>query len=382
MLFKDIPGHQTIRQRLSQSIRGNRISHAQLFLSPEGGAGLAMALAYAQMVNCEDPQEDDSCGRCNSCQKFSKLIHPDLHFFMPVAKTKEVDGGSDKISSKFFLPQWREFVQGNVFPNLSHWYHHIEIDNKQGIINVNDCNEIIRIVGIKPYEAGYKIVIIWNPEKIYHAAIPKLLKSLEEPPSRTLFLLVASDTTQILATILSRTQMIRIPKYSEKEIQEYLQKNLNCPEDKASQIAFLTDGNLGEAIVQARMDTDENANFVKLSEWLRACYAQDIPKWFDFTEEMSKLGRERQKHFLTFGLRLFRECVLINSQASLLMRIPESEKEWITRLATKVIDSQKAMLLQESFNKAIYHLERNANPKILFTDLSGSVYRIMHGIEA
>ncbi|NLF43180.1 MAG: hypothetical protein GX587_10835 [Bacteroidales bacterium] len=377
MHFNHIPGHEAIKQRMAQSIRENRISHAQLFIGPEGGAGLAMALAYAQMVNCENPAENDSCGVCNSCQKFSKLIHPDLHFFYPIAKTKEVDAGSDKLSAKLFLQQWRPFISANPFPNLNQWYDHIEIDNKQGIINVNDCNEIIRIVGIKPYEAGYKIVIIWNPEKIFHAAIPKLLKILEEPPSRTLFLLVASDTTQILPTILSRTQMTRIPKYSESEIAAYLTTKSLCSNERALQIAFLSDGNMGNAIDQAAKESDDNATFLKLSDWLRQCYSADIPKWLDFSEEMSKQGREKQKYFLSFALRLFRECLLINSGAETLMRIPKGETEWISKLAKNVISPQKILYLDDLFNKAIYHLERNANPKILFTDLAGQVNLIM-----
>nr|MBC8146675.1 DNA polymerase III subunit delta [Bacteroidota bacterium] len=219
MQFKEVIGHEEIKKRLIQTVRENRISHAQLFAGQEGIGKLALAIAYGQYISCTNKQETDSCGVCPSCIKYNKLIHPDLYFTYPVSTNKEV---KTKPLSRLFISKWREILlQKDYIFSLQQWYQKIQIENKQGIINTEDCNEIIKSLSLKTFESEYRVVIIWMPEKLFHAAAPKLLKILEEPPPKTLFLLITESPDKILKTIISRTQIIKIPKLKDQDVKEY-----------------------------------------------------------------------------------------------------------------------------------------------------------------
>ncbi|MCA1746534.1 MAG: DNA polymerase III subunit delta, partial [Bacteroidales bacterium] len=219
MLFRDVLGQEQVKKRLIQSVRDNRISHAQLFFGPEGTGKLPLAIAYAQYMCCEHPSEDDSCGICPSCIKYNKLAHPDLHFAFPVVNTKK---GAGKTVSDHFIAQWRETVTTNPYISENQWYGVIDAENKQGFISRNESNEVVRKLSLKSYEAPYKVLIIWLAEKMNASAANALLKLIEEPPDRTVFLLVAEHTDQIIPTILSRTQMIRIAPLEEQAIRSGL----------------------------------------------------------------------------------------------------------------------------------------------------------------
>ncbi len=366
MFFRDIPGQLPVKEKLILNIRNGRISHAQLFLGPEGCGKLAMAIAYARFLCCKNPGSGDACGVCPSCLKFNKLAHPDLNFFYPVASRKQ----SDKtLISKDYINEWRTFLSRPAYPVLNDWYNHLEIENKQGIISAEDCNEVIRILGYKSFESEYKIVIIWMIERLYHSAAPKLLKILEEPPEKTLFLIVSENQEQILSTILSRTQLVKIPRLADDEVIQGLTQIYGIDEATAREATFIADGNFYQALSFCQSDetTDNHTKFLR--DWLRDCYTFKIKEMLDYVEELSKMGRERQKAFLNFGLEIFRQCTLMNFAAGKLVKTNPDVKEFVSKFS-KVLRPELAAQMVDEFSKAIYHVERNANPKILFTDLS------------
>jgi DNA polymerase-3 subunit delta' len=344
MRFSEIPGQQAIKEKLIQTVTGQRVSHAQLFYGPESSAKLALAIAYAQYINCKNRktgiQDHDSCGVCPSCVKYQKLIHPDLHFIYPVATTKRV---TKKPQSKLFSEEWRKFFLQRPFPvNLRDWYDFIGIENKQGIINAEDCNEIITSLSYKSYESEYKVMIIWMVEKLFHSAAPKILKILEEPPEKTLFLLISEDPDQIIGTIKSRCLMVRIPPDSN--------------------------------IIKTDDDTREQYldNF---ANWMRNCFSKKVPELISFSGDIAKSGRERQKAFLQYGLHILALCPAVAyGQAGRVNSDPE-EAKFLERFAP-IINSAGLAGFYELFNASIYAVERNAYAPALFLDLSLKIVRL------
>jgi DNA polymerase III subunit delta' len=380
MKFTDIAGQTRIKNYLLQTVRNNRVSHAQLFHGPGGSGKLAIAIAYAQYINCENKQvltegelRGDSCGICPSCVKYNKLAHPDLHFFFPIAATKDVK----KPISVEFLNKWRNFlISRNYIVTLNDWYEEIGMENKQGIINAEDCNEITRLLSYKAYESEYKIVIIWFVEKLFHSAAPKILKILEEPPEKTLFILICENTDQILNTIFSRTQLVKIPKLTDRDIINVLSRDHQCSEIDARKIAALCDGNMELACRLVNENEEEDFNFINLRKWLRMCYKSDIPELAKFTEEIAKISRERQKSFLSYALRVTRHCILLNFRLDPLVRLEGEENTFVHQLSP-FFNPSNGPLITEEINKAIFHIERNANAKILFMDLSLILARLL-----
>ncbi len=367
MQFNDIIGQQKVKQHLIQTVLENRVSHAQLFLGSEGSGGLALALAYAQFISCQNRQPADSCGECSSCRKYSRLIHPDLHFSYPFfAKHKED-------TALTFLTEWREAFLANPYLNLDEWRNQLDAANKQANINIAECHQIIHKLSLKPFEAGYKVLIMWLPEYLDKVG-NTLLKIIEEPAHKTLFLLVAQNQDQILNTIISRTQLIKIPLLSKEEIKNYLIGSKNIPEAKASQIAYLSEGNVQAAL--SFLKEDENDNFRLFSEWMRMCFADQGIKISDFVDILAKFGRENQKKFLRYGINLIRESIMILSGASNLVHLPGAELEFISNFS-KHLNFARAGALVHELEKAHYHLERNANPKILFLDVSLQFVKIL-----
>ena len=367
MQFSDIVGQQEVKQHLVQTVVENRVSHAQLFLGPEGSGSLALALAYAQFISCQDRQPQDSCGECSSCRKYKKLIHPDLHFSYPFfAKHKED-------TALKFLPEWREAFLSNPYLSLDEWRSQLDAENKQANINIAECHQIISKLSLKPFEAEYKVLIMWLPEYLDKEG-NTLLKIIEEPPQKTLFLLVAQNQDQILNTIISRTQLVKIPRLQDEEITKFLVERKGLSETKATQVAYLSDGSLQAA--QLFLAGEENDNLKMFREWLQISYADAGAKIVEFTERAAKLGRENQKNFLRFGVNLIRESVLILSGAGNLVHLPQAELEFISKFSG-AIDLAKAEAITVELEKAHYHIERNANPKILFLDVSLQLVKIL-----
>ncbi|NVO01957.1 MAG: DNA polymerase III subunit delta [Bacteroidetes bacterium] len=365
MLFKEIIGQFDVKKRLIQSVKERRISHAQLFLGPEGSGKLALAIAYAQYISCTDRQEEDSCGICPSCIKYQKLIHPDLHFFYPIAPTQKFP----KPISSNFLPEWRTaLINSNYYLNLNEWYDEIGLENKQGIINANDCNEIIKKVSLKPYESEFKIVIIWIVEKLFHAAAPKLLKNFEEPPEKTLFILISENRHQILNTILSRTQLVNIPKISDEPLENYLSSKFsNIPNIKS--ITAIANGNYKAAQRLIEEFEDEKTNFETFRNWMLNCYNSKTIDINKFVDETSKIGREKQKALLSYSIRIFRDCVLMHYGNSSLVKQEQEMKNFLSKFYI-FVNPSNILSINEEFNKSIFHIERNVNSKLVFMDLS------------
>lgn len=364
MLFQHIPGLENTKRTLIASVKNHHIAHGQLFFGAEGSAGLAMALAYATYINCENKQENDSCGECPACQKNLKYIFPDLHFVFPVSSTKTK---TKDISSRVFLKEWRTFLQENPYANLSQWGAFFGGENKQLSISVEESRGIIKTLSLKAFEGEYKILILWMPEMMNAASANAMLKVLEEPPAKTLFLLVTGDPEKIITTILSRTQLVRIPAFTDDEIVQELKGKYEVDEKKARQIAYLADGNMNEAF-RLKEEIEEN-NEELFRDWMRTCYKRDYTDLVGRAEDFQKMGKEMQKNYFQFGLNMLRESLIFISAGQDLLRLQEKEQQFMENFS-KVLDLGKIDAISQQLNQAYYHLERNANPKILFLDVS------------
>ncbi|HRO97814.1 MAG TPA: DNA polymerase III subunit delta' [Flavobacteriales bacterium] len=366
MLFTSVIGHATLKAKLIGNIREGRVPHAQLFMGPRGGGNLPMALAYAQYLLCEARSEADACGQCPSCLQVAKLEHPDLHLAFPIYFTDKV-----KVCEPF-IADWRQAVLNEPYLDLDHWRDQLEGDNKQLRMGVDIAHEIQRKLSLKSFRGGYKVMLIWLPELMDTAASNKLLKVLEEPEPNTVFLLVATDADQLLATILSRAQLVKVPALRPTELAEALRDRF--PElggEESMALALRSEGDLLEAVEMASKGEEEL--FIFFRDWLRACYRKEVPAAVEFAEGFQKLGRERQKALLRYGLYLIRQCVLQWQQVPELVRVVGQEGEFVQNFS-KLLNDRNADLIRQELETAHGHVERNANPKVLFMDLS---YRLM-----
>ncbi len=386
MKFSEIIGQLPIKNYLVNTVKNSRVSHAQLFFGPEGSGKLALAIAYAQFISCTNKQfydndsalAGDSCGVCPSCVKYNKLIHPDLHFFYPVTTTKTV---KTKPKSIDFIQPWRELlIKQNYYVSLTDWFDTIGVENKQGIINAEDCDEMVRKLSLKAYEAEYKIVLIWMVEKLYHAAASKILKILEEPPEKTLFILISEKQEQIINTIVSRTQLVKIPRLSHKDINQALISKFDVSEINARKIANVSDGNFIFAKTQLEEEDDEKYYLITVKRWFQLCYSFKADQKIELVkmiDDIAKIGREKQKSFFAFALKVIRNSAIMSMGDDKLVKLDEEETVFVTNFA-KILNAQRIPLMANAFNKAMFQIERNANPKILFMDLSFTLHRIMH----
>ena len=372
MLFKEIIGQQEVKRRLIRTVREGRVSHAQLFAGPEGSRKLALALAYAQFLNCKDRQygddtnPGDACGTCPSCVKYQKLIHPDLHFIYPVASTKEVKNPL----SRDFLKTWRSTLLDNQFRvSLFDWYEAIGIEKKQGIINADDCSEILRTLSYKSFESEFKVMIIWMVERLFHAAAPKILKILEEPPDKTLFILITENPDQIISTILSRCQLVKVPRLKDEDVRAQLQEDFPEAKEKIPNVVPLAEGNYNKAYKLFMDDAEESFLVENFIRWMRLCYMNEIQSTLEFVSEISRIGRERQKLFLSYSSRIIRSGMLLHYEVPQLVRLNAEEKEFFAKFRHFITDVN-IFEMSRALEEAQYHVERNANPNILFMDLS------------
>jgi len=368
MQFKNIIGQESIKQQLIQTVAENRISHAQLFLSSEGSGALPMAIAYAQYINCLDKQADDSCGECSSCRKYERYIHPDLHFSYPFFASKDVRIAVD------VLDEWRSMMLADPYFDMDIWRSKLSAENKQANINIAECHDIIKKLSYKAFEAQTKVLIMWLPEYLDKEG-NSLLKIIEEPPQNTLFILVANNQEQILSTLLSRTQIVKIPKLPHATVESYLMDEYGLSENQATEYSFLADGNLIEAKQLVANTQNENAD--KFAEWLRMGYGNRVLDLTNFVDQIAGWGRENQKNFLKYGISFLRECSLLLSGAEELVKLPVSAMETAKKLSTHVLNLNMAEAIISELEKAHYHIERNANPKILFLDVSLQLVKII-----
>lgn len=415
MKFSDIPTDPGIKQKLVQTIRGQRVSHAQLFYGTEGSGKLALAIAYAQLINCQRPPNPlkgaypasqkyspegdllppeggsspfrgpggetgdsgvDSCGTCASCVQYQILAHPDLHFFFPSATSRKV---SSKPSSKHYTGEWREFLLKNECQvSLPLWYDWIGIENRQGTIYTEDAADINRILAYKSYESEYKVVIIWMIEKLTYAAAPKLLKILEEPPEKTLFLLISDNPDHVIPTILSRCLQVRIPRIPEQEIRDYLVKKAGCSAVEAVAASRTSGGDIRLALNKIRQTEEDPSHFTAFRDWMRLCFAGNVPELIGFANETGKTGREKQKGLLLYGLRVAGIGSSLLHGVTTPADAGNPEATFISRFSPYLTPG-KLPEFYDLLNSAIFHIERNAHTPTLFLDLSLKITSLFKG---
>ena len=380
MQFSEILGQEHIKSHLTKSANLGRIPHAQLFVGPEGSGTLPMAIAYAQYIICSN-QNGENVGSNEACNlKFQKISHPDLHFIYPTVSTEEV---KTKPKSIDFITEFRQFLEQNPYGSLFDWYQILGVKNKQGEIRVDDAQEILKSLALKSYEGGYKIMIIWMADKLNIAASNKLLKLLEEPTDRTVFILISENEEDIIQTIRSRCQVLHFNGLTETVIAEALVSRENIERKTALKIAHQAQGNFNKALQLVQPDS-ESVFFEKwFVDWVRAAFRakgnaaaiQDLIQW---SEQIAGLGRETQKKFLHFCIEMFRQALLLNYQAtSLVYMEPQVEKFKLENFAPFVNGNNINAIFKE-LSDAMYHIERNGNPKIILTDLSIKLTRLIH----
>ena len=374
MYFRDIPGQKEIKESLIRTVREGRISHAQLFYGPEGSGKLALALAYAQYISCNDKQDNDSCGKCLSCIKYDKLVHPDLHFVFPA--TSPSTNKPDETPVEKALDKWREIVLENPYFDQYQWYDKIGIENKQGLIGVRESADIIRKLNLKPYESDFKILIMWLPERMNPTAANKLLKMIEEPPVGTVFLLVSELPGEVLPTILSRTQMFKIPRLNDEDVRSALKSRLDLNDDLIDDAVILANGNFNKALSSLTEDGQNKGNFDQFVSFMRICYAYSIIDLVNWVEEMAKCGREKQKMFFSYALRMVRENFLVNTGHSQISHMAKYEKNWSVKFSI-FINGKNVIDIYEELNIAHNQISANVNPKIVLLDTGLKIGRML-----
>jgi DNA polymerase-3 subunit delta' len=380
MRFSEILGQEHIKNHLIQSADLGRIPHAQLFIGPEGSGTLPMAIAYAQYILCGNTAGENN-GENQACNlKFKKLSHPDLHFAYPTVSTESV---KTKPKSIDFITEWRSFNSQNPYGGLFDWYAVLGVQNKQGEIRVDDATEILKSLSLKSYEGGYKIMIIWMADKLNIAASNKLLKLLEEPPEKTVFILISENEEDIIQTIRSRCQILQLSGLSEAVVAEALVTKEKIDLKLATKIAHQAQGNYNAALHLLHDDSDEYPFEEWFVTWVRAAFKakgnaaaiQDLILW---SEKIASLGRETQKKFLQFCMEMFRQALLLNYETpSLVYFEPKVDKFKLENFAPFVNGNNIHDIFNE-LSDAMYHIERNGNAKIILTDLSIKLTRLIH----
>ncbi len=355
--FSDIHGHAELKENLVSVIRQGRIPHAQMIISREGNAALPIALAYAQYASCLQQLEHDSCGTCSSCVKYQQLIHPDLHLSFPIFGSGE--------TCDDFIQDFREAFLANPMITLNDWLKSIDGENKKPNINIKECRNIIRKLSLRPYESEYKVLIMWLPEYLGKEG-NVLLKLLEEPPQNTLFLLVTENQDQILTTIISRTQFVKIPIYTYHEIEAYLNEKQLAAPDIARNVALMAEGNLSKGIRLAGEMEDTQFDGFRL--WLLDCYNGNLGKIIGDMDIYADKGKEGFKMFLLYGIQMVRSALLIQHQ-SLEHKLTANEIEFVTKLS-KLIHLENAKDIYEALNGAIFEIDRNGSMKLILINLS------------
>ncbi|HTM91662.1 MAG TPA: hypothetical protein VL095_04545 [Flavisolibacter sp.] len=399
MLFKDVIGQQEVKQQLVEMVQYNRLSHALLFLGKEGSGALPLAMAFAQYVSLlpnkdqsteaslfgepvevklpSSPEEADAwMHKQPSFSKTEQLVHPDIHFSYPVIK--KTTRSDEKPISTDWITEWREFIRQLPYGNIYDWLQFIDAENKQGNITANECNDIIRKLNLKSFESGYKILLMWMPEYLGKEG-NKLLKMIEEPPADTLFILVAENEGEILSTILSRCQLVKIPALEASDIEQNLVSKKACTAEQARQIANASNGNYREAL-NLIQHADEDFHGL-LREWLNASLKNQTIAQVKLIEEIGRLGREKQKQFLKHFTHLIEQAVRMQVaddtlKEKLLSAMSSGERDFVPRL-NKVMSLEQKEAIAEELDKATYYIERNANAKILFHALTIKIFHIV-----
>ena len=357
MYFRDIIGQEEAKQRLIKEAEEGKIAHARLFFGKQGVGKLPLAIAYARYLCCENPNPNDACGTCPSCAKFNKLAHPDLHFVFPVVKKKNKDTVSDDLLTK------------QPYFSLDSWLKEMNAENQQAQIYVRESDEIVRKLSLKSSQGKYKIMIIWLPEKMNAECSNKLLKLLEEPPAKTLFLMISEEPDILLSTIQSRTQRFRIPEIKEVTMTEMLTKQYGLTKEEAINVICHSEGSWLKALETIHLNEEEKLFFDQFVSLTRLAYQRRIREMKQWSETVSTLGRERQKQFLNYLQKMIRENFVYNFHEQALMRLNQEEQEFSKRFAP-YINERNVMGIMDELSEAERHIEQNVNARMVFFDLA------------
>jgi len=366
MLFADVPGLNDLKQQLIKGVQQNHIAHAQLFLAKTGSANLPMALAYANYLNCENRGEQDACGICPSCTKNQKYIHPDFHFSFPVAANDEIKADQAKVSNNF-LKYWRSFLLNDPFQSVEDWVDHIGVGNKQVNISREESRQIIKNLSLKAFEGQYKIMLIWLPEYLHPSAANALLKIIEEPSDKTVFLLVSNNQAKLLGTITSRTQSVYVPAYSDEEVAQFLVERHEVAPSKAKQLAHIAQGDLYKAISLKDDIADDTQK--EFENWMRECYTADFSQLVKRSEQFHKWSKVNQQQWFIHAANVVREALIAGIQSDELLRIPIEHKQFVNNFS-KTVSLERGSEMNSILNDRAYYLERNASPKMTFMNVS------------
>ncbi|MBP2833847.1 DNA polymerase III subunit delta' [Aquimarina sp. U1-2] len=380
MLFSEILGLTHIKSYLTTSADRQRIPHAQLFVGPSGSGTLPAAIAYAQYILCQNRHGENAEGNTACNTKFNRLAHPDLHFVYPVSTNANV---KKHATSDQFAEAWRTFVQENPYGSVFDWYVAIGIEKKQGQIGVDEAQEIVKKLSLKSYEGGYKVMLIWMADKMNIAASNKLLKLIEEPPEKTIFILITEDEEQLLQTIRSRCQVLHFPPLGEQVIKEALQKSEHISEKEAARIAHQANGNYNKALHLLHQDGGDHQFEAWFIQWVRTAFKakgnkaaiNDLITW---SESIATTGRETQKRFLQYCVEFFRQALLVNYSAESLVFFEPNTQDFILEKFAPFVHGGNINNICTELQDAAYHIERNGNAKIILTDLSIKLTRLLH----
>ena len=367
MLFSEIPGNKEIKTELINTVKNERISHAQLFCGQKGSGQLALAIAYARYMNCEERLESDSCGFCKSCIKYKTISHPDLHLVFPVIKQ---NSAALPISDSFVY-NWRDFVLQNPYLSITDWISLIANDktkNKTGIIYKDEATSIYNKIILKNYESKYKVVLFWMPERMNREMANKILKTIEEPPENTIFLFVSEQPSEVLPTIYSRLQKIQIYKFTETDINQYF-KNKDISKERLAELQLITSRNLGRIKQLIQQGLDELCFFEDFVEWMRIVYKTDLIKTVKWCNEISFKNKQEQLLFISYSIKIIRKCLQFNFSTQKLAVVSKKEQDFIEKFA-QFIHKENIFMIVSELEKSYYHLKRNANAKILFYSIS------------
>lgn len=379
MQFSEILGQESIKSHLIQTANEGRVPHAQLFVGPEGSGTLPMAIAYAQYILCNNSGAENAHGNASCNIKFENLVHPDLHFVYPTATA----GESKPVLSSDFIVQWREMLKENMYANLFDWYSALEIGNKQGFIRVNEAKSILNLLSLKAYEGGYKVMIIWMADRMNTEASNKLLKMIEEPPAKTVFILITEDEGDIISTIRSRCQVLHFAAIAPEAIASNLEQKFGYESHIAKKIANQAQGNYNRALKLTQSNEEELQFEQWFVQWVRAAFrakgnASSILELISWSETISTIGRETQKKFLNFCIELFRQALLLNFQTTELVYMePKVDKFKLENFAP-FVHGNNIQDIFTAISDAIYHIERNGNAKMVLTDMSIKLTRLIH----
>ena len=368
MYFKDIIGQQTLKERLLRSVEDNRLAHALLLTGPGGNGKLPIAVALARYILCSNRADGDACGRCPSCVKMDKLMHSDLHFVFPVKKKKNTPSDRNPVSDDY-ITEWREIFQKSPYFSYSDWLAKLEVENQQPIIYERESSEILHKLTMKSREGGWKIMIIWLPEKMNEACANKLLKIIEEPPAETLFLLVSENAEPILPTILSRTQRIEIPRIADADIAAALVQRYALDGQMARTIAVQSGGNWEKAEGMLVVNSTKAQYLELFMTLMRMAYKRDIKAMKQWSEQVAALGRERQKALLEYCQRMIRENFIMNFKRAEMLYLSREEHDFSVRFSP-FVNENNIFGIMEELSEAQKHIEQNVNAKMIFFDMA------------